>query len=390
MKLKRLTHFLLVGIILCGLATAQADEDVLVIRAHRVWTMAQDVIEDGMVIIRKGKIEAVGQDLTIPEDAKILDMPQGHVMPGLIDAHTHLGLASDPLAEMDEAVFAASADTQVLDAFDPAAKGFQEALRAGVTCGLIAPGNRNPIAGQTAVVKFCGGTQGAWLLKRDAGLKFSMTDDTLQYDRRPTSWPGLITFIKEQLDRARQFEGESFDPQASALKRVLEKEVPVFVAAHTPEEVRAALDLIKAYELDGRIIGARHGDEAAGPLAEQGVPVVVAPVVRLIKDKDLKRAGQLAAAGVTLAFASDAPATAPSDLRTSAIYAVKFGMDRDLALKGLTLHSAQMLGVADRVGSIETGKDADLVILKGDPMALTSGVQVVIVNGKIVFQREAK
>ncbi|MCP4455048.1 MAG: amidohydrolase family protein [Planctomycetes bacterium] len=390
MKQKRLTHCLLVGMILCGLATAQADQDVLVIRAHRVWTMTQDVIEDGMVIIRKGKIEAVGNDLTLPDGAKILEMPQGHVMPGLIDAHSHLGLVSDALAEMDEAVFASSADTQVLDAFDPATETFQRALHAGVTCGLIAPGNRNPIAGQTAVAKFCGGPQGAWLLKRDAGLKFSMTHDTLQYDRRPTSWPGLITFVREQLDLARQFEGDRFDPQASVLKRVVNRDIRVFVAANTPEEVRAALDLIKTYGLDGCIIGARQGDEVAEPLAEQAVPVAMAPVVRLNKDRDLKRAGQLAAAGVKLAFASDSPATAPSDLRTSAIYAVKFGLDRDLALKGLTLYAAQMLGVADRVGSIQAGKDADLIILGGDPMALTSGVQVVIINGEIVFQREAK
>jgi len=381
---------LLVGVILGGFATTQAGQDDLVIRAQTVWTMTQEVIQDGMVLVRQGKIQAVGQDLDIPDDATVLDMRQSHVIPGLIDAHSHLGLASNPWAEMDEAVFAASADTQVLDAFDPLSDGFEQALRAGVTCGLMAPGNRNPIAGQTAVVKFCGGTQAAWLLKRDAGLKFSLTHDTLQYDRRPTSWPGLISFVKEQLDGARQFDGETFDPQASVLKRVLDKEIPVFLMANTPEEIGVALDLIKDYGLDGRIVGAGQADEVAQRIAEQAVPVVVASVVRLNKDKDLKRAGQLADAGVKLAFASLAPGTATSDLRTSAIYAAKYGLDRDLALKGLTLHAAETLGVADRVGSIEKGKDADLVILGGDPLELASAVQVVIVNGKIVFQREGK
>jgi imidazolonepropionase-like amidohydrolase len=383
----RLIGVLLVCVVLGGSVTAQAGD--LVIRAQTVWTMSQEVIQDGMVIVRAGKILAVGKDLDIPDDATVLDMRESHVMPGLIDAHSHLGLASDPRAEMDEAVFAASADTQVLDAFDPWSD-FEQALRAGVTCGLIAPGNRNPIAGQTAVVKFCGGAQAAWLLKRDAGLKFSLTHDTLQYDRRPTSWPGLITFIKEQLDRARQFEGETFDPQASVLKRVVDKEMPVFMMANTPEEIGAALDLIRDYGLDGRLLGAGQADEVAQRIAEQTVPVVVAPVVRLNKDKDLKRAGQLAAAGVKLAFASEAPDTATSDLRTSAIYAAKYGLDHDQAMKGLTLHAAQTLGVADRVGSIEKGKDADLVILGGDPLELASAVQVVIINGKIVFQREGK
>jgi imidazolonepropionase-like amidohydrolase len=381
---------LLVWIVLGGLAPAQEGQGDLVIRARTVWTMTQEPIQDGMVLVRAGKIQAVGQDLDIPQGTAVLDMPQSHVMPGLIDAHSHLGLASDPWAEMDEAVFAASADTQVLDAFDPWSHGLEQALRSGVTCGLTAPGNRNPIAGQTAVVKYCGGSQAAWLLTRDAGLKFSLTLDTLQYDRRPTSWPGMITFIKEQLDRARRFDGGTFDPQASVLRRALDREIPVFMMANTPEEIGAALDLIKDYGLDGRIVGAVQADEAAARIAEQAVPVVLAPVVRLSRDRDLKRAGRLAPAGVRLAFASDAPETSAADLRTSAIRAARYGLDRDLAMKGLTLHAAQILGVADRVGSIETGKDADLVILGGDPLELTSAVQVVIVNGNIVFQREEK
>ncbi|MCF7974495.1 MAG: amidohydrolase family protein [Phycisphaerae bacterium] len=378
------------AVVLGGVATAQAGQGDLVIRAHTVWTMTQGGIQEGMVLVRAGKIQAVGKDLDVPEDATVLDMRQSHLMPGLIDAHSHLGLASDPWAEMDEAVFAASADTQVLDAFDPRNQGFEQALRGGVTCALMSPGNRNPIAGQMAVVKFCGGAQAAWLIKRDAGLKFSLTQAALRYDRRPTSWPGLITFIREQLDLARQFDGETFDPQAAVLKRALDKALPVFLMASTPEELGAALDLIRDYGLDGRILGAVQADEVASRIAAQTVPVALGPVVRLNKDRDLKRAGQLAAEGVKLAFTSGAPETAASDLRTSAIYAAKYGLDRELALKGLTLHAAQMLGVANRVGSIETGKDADLVILGGDPLELTSQVQVVIVNGNIVFQREEK
>jgi len=376
--------------VLGGFGAAQDKQDMLAIRVHTVWTMAEDVFQDGIILIRDGKIQAVGTNLALPDGAKILDMPKSHVTPGLIDAHSHLGLASDPWAEMDEAVFAVSADTQVLDAFDPLENRCQRALNAGVTCGLIAPGNRNPIAGQTAVVKFCGGLEAEWLLKRDAGLKFSVTNETLQYDRRPTSRPGMIALIREHLDQARQFTGETFDPQAAVLKRLVDKEMPVFVMANTRDEISAALQIIGDYGLVGHIIGARQADEMAERITAQNLSVVYSPVVGMTKDKDLKRPGQLASNGIKMAFASHAPLTAPSDLRTSAVLAAKYGMDHDLALKGLTLHGAEILGVADRVGSIQTGKDADLVIFDGDPLELTSAVQVVIVNGKIVFQREGK
>ena len=394
-KPEPLLKHLLVGIlavqaVLAGGIRAQDNQDVLALRAHTIWTMTAEKIQDGVILIEDGRIQAVGKDLSIPEGTKVLDMQAGHVTPGLIDVHSHLGLVADPWAEMDEAVFAASAHTHVLDAFDPQAEGMQRALRAGVTCALIAPGNRNPIAGQCAVVKLIPGPAGQRLLKRDAGLKFSMTNETLTYDRRPTSRPGMIAFIRETLDQARTHGSDRFDLQASALKALLEGDIPVFIMANTADEISAALDLIGDYELEARLVGARQANDLAERVAEQGVPVAFAPVIGLQRDRDLKRPGQLAAAGVSMAFTSLAPLTAACDLRTSAVYAAKYGLERDLALKGLTLHAAQMLGVDQRVGSIQAGRDADLVVFGGDPLELTSPVQLVIVNGNIVFQREEK
>jgi imidazolonepropionase-like amidohydrolase len=389
-KLKMLIAILLIAAVPGGAFAAQDDQGVLAIRAHTVWTMTEDIVRDGVILIQHGKIQSVGTDLSIPDGAKVLDMQASHVMPGLIDAHSHLGLVTNPWAEMDETVFAASADTRVLDAFDPQGSGIQQALHAGVVCALIAPGNRNPIAGQSAVVKLVPGLEAQRVLKREAGLKFSVTNDTLAYDRRPTSRPGMLSFIREHLDRAQQLGSDSFDPQASVLKELLDKAMPVFIMANTPDEVSAALDIIQDYGLEGRVMGGRQADELAERMAEQQVPVAYTPVISVKRDRELKRPGQLAGAGVKMAFASQAPHTMAGDLRTSAVYAVKYGLDRDLALKGLTLYAAEMLGVDERVGSIQAGKDADLVVFGGDPLELTSPVQIVIVNGTIVFQREEK
>lgn len=125
-------------------------------------------------------------------------------------------------------------------------------------------------------------------------------------------------------------------------------------------------------------------------LAEREIPVIYAPLLLSGKDKDLKRPGKLAEAGVKLAFSSLAPRTSACDLRTSAIIATRYGLEPELALKGLTIHAAEILGIAERLGSIEKGKDADLVVFDGDPLELSSRVEAVIVSGQIVYQREKK
>jgi len=121
-----------------------------------------------------------------------------------------------------------------------------------------------------------------------------------------------------------------------------------------------------------------------------GIYPIYPPLLLSSRDKDLKRAGKIANSGVKLAFASLAPKTDLYDLRTSAILAAKYGLDKETALKSLTINAAEILGVGDRLGSISEGKDADLVILNGDPLQLTSSVEMVIINGNIVYQRQGE
>jgi imidazolonepropionase-like amidohydrolase len=163
-----------------------------------------------------------------------------------------------------------------------------------------------------------------------------------------------------------------------------------FIAADTGDEIAAALAIIKQYNLNARLVGARLGDESAEQIAARKIPVIYPPMLKVSKDKDLARPGKLAAAGVKIAFASNAPQSNPADIRTSAVIAAKYGMDRKAALRSITRNAAEILGVANRLGSIQKGKDADLVILSGDPLQLTSAVVVVIINGDIVYQREEK
>jgi len=374
--------------VFCHSATAGDQAQNFAIRAGKIWTVTDGVITDGVIIVRNGKIQAVRNRPDVPGKVKVLDMSDKHVMPGMIDAHCHIGLSLNILAEMDETVLAVAPDMQILDAFNPLADDVKKALRSGVITVLLAPGNKNPIAGQTAVVKLYANKTRDWVLRRNAGVKFSLRDEALMFDRQPTSRAGLMVLVRERLNEGKAHKAEEFDPAGEVLKRVVDADLPAYVRAYTVDEIASAMTIIDEYGLNAVLVGAEQGDEVVDMIAERKLPVIYGPLLLFSKDKDLRRAGTMAKNGVKLAFASAAPKTTLNDLRTSAILATRYGLSPEVALKSLTINPAEILGIADRVGSIQKGRDADLVILNGDPLQLTSGVEMVIVNGNIVYQRQ--
>jgi len=376
---------------LCAWAGAGdgGESQTLAIRAGKIYTMTGDAITDGVILVGGGKITDVRKGKDVPADVKFLDVSDKSVMPGMIDAHCHIGLSLDVFSEIDETTYAVTADMQIIDAFDPLAEDVKKALSSGVTTVMLSPGDRNPIAGQTAVVKLYGETAERRILRSSAGVKFSVKNDALMYDRRPTSRAGLLELIEEQLDGAKAYKrGGKPDLCAEMLNRVVQRKTPVFVSADTVDEIACAMDIIEKYNLNAVLVGAGQGDEIADLVAEKKIPVICGPAVALSRDRDLERIGAMAEKKVRLAFASYAPRTALSDLRTSAILAVKAGVSEEVAMRALTVEAARMLGVSHRVGTIQRGKDADLAIFSGDPLEATSTLEMVIINGNIVYQRQ--
>ena len=363
---------------------------IIVIRAGKIWTIADGVVANGVIIIDKGKIQAVGENINVPEGAKILDMSDKNVMPGMIDAHCHIGLSLDTLGEMDETATAVAADMQIIDAFNPHGDDVKKALCSGVTTVLLAPGNREPIGCQTSVVKLDTYKTNGWMLKRTAGVEFSLSNQALMPNRDPTSRAGLIELIKRELDQAKIYQGENFNTRLKVLKQVIDVNLPAYIWANDVDEIASAITIIDQYNLKAVLVAAGQGDEIADIIAKRNLPVIYLPLLSYSRDKDLKRIITIADSGVKLAFASLAPETNLYDLRTSAILAVKYGLDKDTALKSLTINAAEILGVSDRLGSISKGKDADLVILSGEPLQLTSRVEMVFINGNIVYQGQGE
>jgi imidazolonepropionase-like amidohydrolase len=404
-------------------------QETLAITGAKVITLAGDPIEKGIVLIRDGKIEAVGVDVKIPLEAKVIDASGQVVMPGYIDSHTSEGMGQ--ANERNENVPFLS----VVDGIDPNVDYFEECRRNGITTTAILPGNSTMIGGQGVVVKTAGQYVNDMIVKRDTGIKISL---------RPTSGSrmGHIARLRKELDKAKQLiekkksgetaeakpaetpapqaeepkpaEGEGSDgatptnaPTAPAadpnqgvdvLVSLLEGKLPAFVYCDAAMDVTTALVLIEEYGFKAIFVLGRDTYKAASLLATRNEPVILDPNLifwetdpRTQEDKKIVLTKVFRDAQVPFVFQienSGAGATTASTyLWYQAAVAVKHGMPEADALRCMSQVPAKLLGIDDIVGTIEEGKDADLVILSGEPLRISTWVNKTIVRGKIVYDR---
>jgi len=361
----------------------------IVIQAGVILTASGPVIKNGVVIIRNGKIVAVGSGLHIP--AGIHTVKAAVVMPGLIDPHSYLGC----FYETSEPVDAVTPDFRIVDAFDPNDKAIARARRCGVTTAAIMPGNSSVLGGQAAILSLGAATE---IVDPAAGQKISASSDAASADRNPTSRAGAVALLSEALRAATQGRAVSSTTQTftlagyptslservAALRPLLQGRSRAFFHAPTGDDTEHALQFVEAYRLKGTLIHSAEASLLAARIARARVPVVLSPLAFSDTDRVLANAGRLAAAGCSVAFCTDGPLADPETLRLSAHIAVKYGLSRAAALRALTLSGAEALGIASRVGSIEPGKEADLVLLSGDPLDLTSRIEATIVAGHLV------
>ncbi|RPH42921.1 MAG: hypothetical protein EHM91_09060, partial [Planctomycetota bacterium] len=242
----------------------------------------------------------------------------------------------------------------------------------GVTTVALAPGNGNLVGGRVGLVKLNGGRYDRALRRATAGFKVSLGVEALRPDREPTSRKGAVALLREQLRDA---------------KAELRAQ-PLFVHVQSPGEIESALELQSAFGLRMTLVHARGAAESVERIKEAKVSVAFGPLTVGDKREILETPGRLARAGVPVAFVSDAPAVAEEHLRVIAAFAVKYGMDREAALRALTTVPAGLLGVD--AGSIAEGRAADIVVWSGDPLSLTSEVELVIVDGRITWRKESK
>jgi imidazolonepropionase-like amidohydrolase len=376
----------------------------------RIVPIEGDVIERGTVLITDGRIEAVGgSDLVVPAGASVVPAEGGWVLPGLIDAHTHLGVheegegwAGDDVNEMTDPN---TAHVRAIDAINPAELGFRDAIAGGVLAVNVNPGSGNPIGGQTVAIRCWGRTVDEMALRVPSGLKSALGENPKRVygDRKQTPQTRLgtaavirtaFTDARNYLDkRAHLEEGKPFerDLRMDALAMVLEREIPWRQHSHRADDIATAMRI--AAEFGYRLV-IDHGTEAhliADLLVANDIPVIIGPLITSrskveLRNRSLANPGRLAAAGVTIAITTDHPVVPISLLIAQATLAVKEGLDRDTALRSLTINPARIMGVDDRLGSLAPGKDADLCVWSGDPLDVNSRVERAFIGGREVYR----
>jgi imidazolonepropionase-like amidohydrolase len=389
----------------------------IAITGGRVVPVEGEPVDGGTVLIIDGKIAAVGgPDLKPPPGAELVDASGKWVLPGLVDAHTHLGAREEGEGwaghDTNELTGPVQAHVRVLDAINPADEGFRDAVAGGVLTAGITPGSGNPIGGQTVAIHCWGRTVDDMVLRSPAGMKSALGENPKRVlgERRvnPSSRLGTAAAIRTALVDALNYleKQEDQDPAQSAermrpvpsrdlkleaLGRVLRREIPWRQHCHRADDIATALRLAREFGYDLVI---DHGTEAyliADKIAAAGVPVVTGPLITArskveLRNRTMANPGLLAAAGITVAIATDHPVVPVHLLIVQAALAVRDGLDRAAALRAVTINPARIMRVADRIGSLAPGKDADVTVWSGDPLDVMSRVELAFIAGREVYR----
>jgi imidazolonepropionase-like amidohydrolase len=362
---------------------------------------------DGTVLVREGRITGLGPDLEVPAGTPVVDADGAWLLPGFVDAHVHLGVdeegegwAGQDTNEMTDPVMAAA---RAIDAVNPLDIGFDDAIIGGVTSVNVNPGSGNPIGGLAFALHTHGRVVDEMVLRSPSGLKAALGENPKRVygekSRTPATRLGVALTIRKAFAAARAWSAkpaEERDPDlvSEALTKVLEREIPWRQHAHRADDIATALRL--AEEFGYRLV-LDHGTESyliADRVAEAGVPVLYGPLIVSrskveVRHRTPAAPGLLAAAGVEVSIITDHPVVPIEFLVHQAALAVKHGMAPADALRAITLHPARVLGVEERIGSIASGKDADLVLWEGDPLDVRNRSLRVWQGGHEVMRRGA-
>lgn len=370
-----------------------------------IMTASNGVIEKGTLLINGNVIEAVGPNVKLPKDAEVWNVNGKVLIPGMIDAHTHLGLRQDGVSadqsDEDEVGDPVVPHIRAIDAINPEDIAFRDALMGGVTTVGVMPGSYNVVCGQPAAVKVSGRTVEEMLLRAPIGMKVSFGDRPKHVygglKKSPMTRMGIAAILRESLIRAQNYDANgkkgARDLRLEALIPVLKKQIPLRAHAHRADDILTAIRIAKEFNLDLVVEHGTDGYKVASELSHAKVPVVHGPWLKV--RGNFEQSGRhpdapriLIENNVLTAFSTDHPVIPIQNLRMQAMTAVEQGVSPEAALKAITICSAQIMGIHSRVGSLKKGKDADLVVLSGLPFVGGTRVEATIVNGKIYWKRE--
>lgn len=360
------------------------EEETVALTNLRIIPVTKGEIESGTILIRGGKFAAVGADVKPPSGARIIDAKGLVAFPGMVHPYSRLGLPDGPTG-------AAGVTPQHLayDELNPSLESIAQAARTGVTTFVLQPTGLG-IAGQGAVLKPWGWTREEQVFEKSAVLRIVLQPGTANKEALKQALEGA----KRALEAEKKSPPAKPDEKAATLMRFLKGELPALVEVPSAAELLHFWQVMEPYaDQKARVIFAGNPDvyKAAAELGARKARVILRPQVLLapFTRERINPAAELAKAGAVVAFAP--PSDAPDGLRGSLFRVaelVKYGLPRDAALRGVTIVPAELAGIEKRVGSIEAGKDADLLLFSGDPLSPQSRLRDVYINGTPVYQGE--
>jgi len=386
----------------------------MLIKNANIRTMSSSpAILNGWILAEDGLIEAFGDMSDVPAyEGEIVDAEGLIVIPGIIDAHCHIGMEEDALGfegnDVNEMTDPVTPHLRAIDAVNPMDRCFSEALAAGVTTVVTGPGSANPIGGRFVAMHTYGRRVDAMIVKENVCMKFALGENPKRVyhskGKTPMTRMATAALIREYLNKAREYARKKdsavrdddvdeppYDIRLEALVPVIEKEMPAHFHAHRLDDIYTAIRIAREFDLDYAIVHATEAHLDAQSLAAEGVRVITGPSLTDRSKPELKNMtfegpGVLAKAGLRPAICTDHPVIPENYIALCAALAVKSGMSEEDALRAITIYAAEAAGIDDQVGSIEQGKRADLVVMDGDPLGLNSRVRIVIIDGKKVYE----
>jgi imidazolonepropionase-like amidohydrolase len=375
-----------------------AQGDVILVRGGTIHPATGAPIANGSVLIRAGKIVEVGTNVTAPSGARIIDATGKHVIPGMIDNHSHIGAKS---TDLNDSPMLIGPQHRFLDALDWNDPDFQDAVEGGVTTIVTGPGSGENVSGMAVVIKTFGTDYTKRMLLEKGGMKFAMGPKGR--NRYPATAMGVAANLRQYLIKTQEYmaaqkkwedDGKKGNPPArdlgyEAMADVLTHKTYVRAHVHSATDVMTLLRLKDEFGFDLTLHHSTEAYKVAQEVAKRGVTAVVLPLGDRIGLSDDAMAGpyQLWKAGVKIAMHTDAPVISQKWLRLCAALAMRYGIPDEEALKMVTSNAAEIARVSDHVGTIAAGKDADLVIFNGPWYEPKSRIDFVIGDGQVIYDR---
>lgn len=405
---------------------------MLLIKNGRLETMTGEEAKTGDILCKDGKIERIGVQIQLPEsaEAEVIDASGCLVMPGLIDAHCHVGITEEKKGvegdDCNENVEPVTPWLRALDAINTMDAAFEDAVRAGITSVMSGPGSSNVVGGQFAFLKTKGRCIDDLIVRAPAAMKIAFGENPKVnfsgMGKSPVTRMGIAGMLRRELFEARKYwtkrkgkaafegagaqicgaEGTTISAGAQAWDAetrfelepwipVFNREIPLKAHVHRVDDIFTAIRIAKEFGLELTLDHCSEGHLIADRIAESGFPAIVGPDLTCrnkieIQYADFKTAGELHRAGVLVAICTDHPVSTIQSLPLCAGLAVKDGLPRKEGLKAITCNAAKICRVFDRVGSLEVGKDADIAVFTSNPMEVFARTRYTVINGEIVFR----